>query len=108
MGSDKPCAPEEEDESTIVSRPTSVLNPIVVSKLSDDSMGPGSSEMSLNGMLTQTYYCISCPAFLAAAALLFDFLCIKRLSISSTSYSTCLARCFLHFLTAHTMPCTTR
>ena len=33
VGSDKPYAPEEEDKSTIVSCPTSVLNPIVVSKL---------------------------------------------------------------------------
>ena len=53
VGSDRPRAPEE-DESTIVSLPTSVLNPIVVSKLSDDSMGPRSSELSLDDMLAQT------------------------------------------------------
>ena len=105
MGSDKPCAPEEEDESTIVSRPTSVLNPIVVSKLSDDTMGPASSEMSLDDILTQSNYCVSWPVFLAR---LLALLSINRLSISSTSSSTCVARCFLHFLTAHTTPCTTR
>ena len=29
VGSDKPCAPEDEDESAIVSRPTLVLNPVL-------------------------------------------------------------------------------
>ena len=73
VGSERPCAPEE-DESTIVSLPTSVLKPIVMSRLSDGSMGPGSSELSLDDMLTQLNYCVSCPAFLAAAARLFAFL----------------------------------
>ena len=48
VGSDKPYAPEDEDESAIVSRTTSVLNPMVVSKQLDDTTGPRSSEMSLD------------------------------------------------------------
>ena len=47
VGSDKPCAPEDEDESAIVSRPTSVLNQMVVSRLSDDTTGPRAYEMLL-------------------------------------------------------------
>ena len=105
VGSDKPCVPEEGDKSTIVSRPTYVLNPIVLSKLSDDTMGSGGLEMLLDDILTQTNYCVSWPVFLAH---LLNFLFIQRLSISSTSSSTCLARCFLHCLTAHTTPCPTR
>ena len=48
VGSDKPYAPEDEDESAIVSRTTLVLNPMAVSKLSDDTTGPRASEMLLD------------------------------------------------------------
>ena len=73
VGSERACAPED-DKSTTVSLPTSVLNPIVVSRLPLDSMGLGSSELSLDDMLTQLNYCVSCAAFLAAAARLNAFL----------------------------------
>ena len=73
MGSERPCAPED-DELTTVSLPTSLLKPIVVSRLSLDSMGSGSSELSLDDMLTQLNYYVSWAAFLAAAARLLAFL----------------------------------
>ena len=44
---------EEEDESTIVSRPTSV------SKLLVNTRGQGSPGMLLDDILTQTGYCVS-------------------------------------------------
>ena len=85
---------------TTVSLPTSVLKPIAVSRLSLNSMGLGSTELSLDNMLTQLNYCVYGAAFLAAAALLLAFLSINFCSINSTSFYTCLARCCLHFFTA--------
>ena len=72
LGSERPCAPED-DELTTMSLPTSVLKPIVVSRLLLDSMGSGSSEILLDNMLTRLNYCVSCTALLAAAARLFTF-----------------------------------
>ena len=89
----------------MVSLPTSVLNQIVVSKLSENIIGP--LTCLLLTFLTKNNYCLSCAVFLAAAARRLDFLCIKQLSISSTFSSTCLLPCFLHFLTAYKTTCTT-
>ena len=49
LGSDNPLAPEDEEESTVVSFPTYVLKPIVVSKESDSEGTPAplvSSDLS--------------------------------------------------------------
>ena len=50
VGSENSCAPEDKDKFSIVSRPTSVLKPMVVSRLSDDTTGPRASDMSLEDM----------------------------------------------------------
>ena len=84
-------APVDEDKFAIVLRPTSVLEPMVVSRLLDDITGPGASDMLLEDILTLNNYCVSWAVFLAAAAHLLDFLCIKRLSIISNFSSICLA-----------------
>ena len=47
------------DKIAIVSHPTSVLNPIVLSRLSDDTFGPGPSDMSLDDMFDTKNYCVS-------------------------------------------------
>ena len=50
VGSDSACVLEKEDGATAVPQPTSILNPRVVSKLSDDS-GSGASKMSFDDIL---------------------------------------------------------
>ena len=89
VGSESAWAPEDEDGVATILRPTSVLNPRVVSKLSDDP-GSGASDMSLDDILTLKNYCVSWVV-LAAAALLLDFLCIKMFSIISKFSSICFA-----------------
>ena len=67
------------DKIAIVSRPTSVLNPIVLSRLSDNTFGPGLSDMSLDDMFDTKNYCVSWGVF-AAALLRLAFLLANLIS----------------------------